>query len=496
MAALIVALVAVAGLLLSTNSDSFLLRKGKIQGMKSIAAYFPFGFSETVDPRKISTVGEQVLAEHIFAFHSTQGRRNGFSAVISDINFDYSKNTIHITPRQNPIKSNGIEMTPKEICEGIIESFSGTHHAEYNSLVRTIECSGSTTIVKLEKIPVNMQALFSLPDFSVFDKSEVPISSINNSPTTGPYSIKTFSSSKVELSRNFFYPKNLISNEIDEVSLNYYPPAEVADFIKNADPEKQHLIYFFGSSLVQSSLDSLSTRGYRIEEFPSEWLGHIGFQPALGERDRKLIGSAIDTIRMQIESSSPLGQPAYSVPPSDRPYGIKKAAYYQATKTLLDINSGEKLSRPVVLGVMEFLHQLPFFKTTTSGLKEIFGKDIEIRVFKKAEYDQLFAAPVDMYLSLQGISAADPAHHLTFFLKNDPVFAEAITHDDISNLATSENAETFTEKALLLEMKLLEKRVIIPIVHFPGVVVSNPRLERDDGLAGSWGIRTWTYRIR
>jgi hypothetical protein len=41
-----------------------------------IRAFFPFSFREKVDPRNIFSVGEQVMAEHLFSFHaksSTQG---------------------------------------------------------------------------------------------------------------------------------------------------------------------------------------------------------------------------------------------------------------------------------------------------------------------------------------------------------------------------------------------------------------------------------------
>lgn len=54
----------------------------KHRDIKVIRTYFPFIFSEKIDPRAIHSVGEQVQAEHLFAFHSRTDLKSGFRAIL------------------------------------------------------------------------------------------------------------------------------------------------------------------------------------------------------------------------------------------------------------------------------------------------------------------------------------------------------------------------------------------------------------------------------
>ena len=62
-------------------------------------------------------------------------------------------------------------------------------------------------------MPYNLKQLLNYPDFLIEDK-------LGN---TGPYYLKSSSPTKVELSRNTYYPEHLVANNIEEVVFKSYP---------------------------------------------------------------------------------------------------------------------------------------------------------------------------------------------------------------------------------------------------------------------------------
>lgn len=64
---------------------------GRIVKPKVLYVYTPFEFSQDIEPRRIITVGDQVLSEHIFAAHFIRNPVRGLIDVFSNVEIDREK---------------------------------------------------------------------------------------------------------------------------------------------------------------------------------------------------------------------------------------------------------------------------------------------------------------------------------------------------------------------------------------------------------------------
>ena len=102
--------------------------------LDTINFYYPYRAVLPMDPRQLFSVGDQVLSEHIFPFHSRESMKEGFMPVFSDVKFDYTENTVTVRPLY-PLKiSDGTTLSIKEICSAFVSSLRGTQHAPFRSI--------------------------------------------------------------------------------------------------------------------------------------------------------------------------------------------------------------------------------------------------------------------------------------------------------------------------------------------------------------------------
>lgn len=458
---------------------------------KTIDVALPFSFSSQLDPRAILSVGDQVLAEHIFAFHSRESIKSGFSSVLSNVQFEWKKHKISITPVEPIIRSDGKRLIASDVCKSVKSSFANTRHAPFHSLLKSISCADTTITVQLQAIPANMPYLFTLPDFSIFEPDELPISASKLTPTAGPYQLIAFNTRQAMLQRNPNYPSALRANNIEYVNLHWYNTQEIDNHLMHASPEKNHLIYAYGYSATDNAINHAISKGYRVEEFPSEWLVYVGFSSAISLQDRRCIGAAVDQVRKDLVSRSLRAQTAYSIAPSDRPFGLSHSQY-EKTVGSLQKTCSSTLTKSYTLGTFSTMVDLPIFRDLIAFLRNRFP-DL---AFKTANGVELYDGSVDIFLSPLGISPADPLGHLAFLQDTNPLVGQCIEKGDIIEAAKEPDIIGFNKRIRALETILAKQRALIPIGHFPGLVVQAPRFIRDDNLAWGWGIQTWTYHIK
>jgi hypothetical protein len=157
----------------------------------TINMYFPFTFKLPLDPREIYSVGDQVLGEHVYAFHHQESMKDGIVPVISNINFDYIANKITITPRYKVYSSNKQELTLKDMCSSFEKSFQGTLHVPYKKLLKSISCGKNNIEIFFSSIPANMPFIFTLPDLSIYNVNQLPMTVSNREYATGPYYVES-----------------------------------------------------------------------------------------------------------------------------------------------------------------------------------------------------------------------------------------------------------------------------------------------------------------
>jgi len=183
---------------LASSLFFILLKKKNSTDVKQINIYYPFSMSPEIDPRAIYSVADQVVCEHVYAFHGYESFKLGFSPLASDTTIDREAKKIIIRPRYKMKRSDGTEFTINDICSSLKASFAGTIHAPVASLVTNVLCGSEQIEISLKSIPVNIQHLFTLPDFSLFDPSLLPISKTKLSSTTGAYHIRCFPKYAIE----------------------------------------------------------------------------------------------------------------------------------------------------------------------------------------------------------------------------------------------------------------------------------------------------------
>ena len=252
---------------------------------------------------------------------------------------------------------------------------------------------------------------------------------------------------------------------------------------------RSELIFFYGHALRAADLAALDAHGYTWEQFPAEWLVHVGFGSGVPLEDRKAIADVIDDHREDFLKYAPLGEAAFSIPPANHPFSLTRREYEKMRGT-----GSRSLSRPLTISTLASWAKLPLFARIVDRLrKEIPGLDVEL--LGPQDVGRLFSDSTSIRLSPLGISPADPLNHLAFLATMSGVFAETVPLDEIARIAVLNNTSQFNRAVKSIEQRIVDERRIIPIAHFPGVVASAPGLTRDESIAYTWGIQAWAYRL-
>lgn len=455
----------------------------------SITVHLPFVFSKEIDPRDIVTVGDQVACEHLFAFHSRESIHEGFGSVVSNVQFDRAKNSVTILPKYPVVASDGTRFDLVRQCKALRMSLNGTSHAPIGPLVKQVVCDDHTIQVQFSKIPINFSYLFTLADFSIYDPNTLPFSQNRRPVTTGPYRLESMSESEVQLTRNGAYPSDLTANSIKRVTLKSYPAQGTNELIRFADPTTTQLVYLYGYALNQADISALKEKGYRIRQMPSEWLLYWGINEKVSKSDRERLFTFFDSLRERLLKEAPLGQAAFSLSPSDRPFGIKEEVYRRFNSKPNDLKAVH-LSRKIVLYTLDEWAGLPIFAEAIRQIQSL-SNQIDVKYVSRKDAHRLWSGEFDVILSPLGISPGDPINNFAF--KRE--FSKIATKDVIVELSAMSDPEAFNRRLIEIEKEVLAQRLWAPIGHFPGVVIEAPGYERDEKIAWSWGIQAWTYRV-
>ncbi|HXH74011.1 MAG TPA: hypothetical protein VNJ08_03550 [Bacteriovoracaceae bacterium] len=455
--------------------------------MKTLNVYVPFVFSEKIDPRAVYTVGDQLVSEHIFAFHNSVSAKKAVQPLFSNIIIDKINNLLTIDFLREIFNSDGHLLDINEICSSIKSSFAGTQHTNYKSLVESIDCQNRKIKIKFSTIPINLEYWLRSTDFAIFDTKKLPLSKSSLQPTTGPYTLTYMDSLKVELTANKFFPKEFVSNEVEKVILKSYPASDIDSIFKKEDVD---LAYLYGYSIRPELINELKGKNFKIQVFPNEWLMYLGFQKSVDLESRNLIASKIDTLRNSFKNKIVYGSTAYSTIPSDRAYGLTEAEY---EKLKTPVKSGN-LKNKLTISTLDEWAQIPLFSYILEELKK--ELNIELKLVSRKDMNKIYSQDeADFYLSPMGVSAADPLGNYSFFFMYDELFKKVLSEELLVSLYKEKDFHKFSLRIKDIEIQLLQERVIVPIGHFPGIVIESQKVIRDESKSWDWGIQAWTYKI-
>ncbi|MGE3611030.1 MAG: hypothetical protein AB7I27_15675 [Bacteriovoracaceae bacterium] len=459
--------------------------------MEALEVYVPFVFSNSVDPRAVFTVGDQLLSEHLFAFHFSATMNNSKNSLFSQIKIDRENGLVTFELKRKVFTSDGTELTPEKIFNSIKSSFSNTQHTKYSQLVESITRDANVINVKFRSIPINLEYWLRSIDFAIVDIDKLPINGSQLYTTTGPYSIVSLSSSQVELKRNKYFPSDFVSNMVESVIFKSYASRELKHLFSNV--ENFNLAYLYGYAVNQELIDSIKDKNLKIQIFPNEWMVYLGFQKNLSYDERSIIFNKIDSIKNKLINKLFYGTVSYSTVPSDRAYGLSQKEY-EANKPVLE-SKASTISRKLILATLDEWADIPIFSYTISELEKEFS--LEIKKFNRSEMFKIYHSDyADFYISPMGISPADPLGNYSFLYNNNALFSENISDESITELYKENEFKDFSKKVKDIELRILKKSILIPLGHFPGIIVESPALIRDESKSWDWGIQAWTYKIK
>jgi hypothetical protein len=459
-----------------------------------IRIYHPYRALFPLNPKKVESVGDQVISEHIFGYHSKESMRDDRSDVLSHLEFSTEESRVIISPKVPIKRSDGTHYALEDMCMAIKSGLREGHHAPYRALLKSVTCLQERVEITFEKIPVNLPFLFTLPDLSLFDENTLPIRDQPRFPaTTGPYSLEAITENETRLKINPHYPRSLRANEISTVAYRTYQGSTVVQFVEKLDPKEDHLIYFVGDLLTSALADKLKSKGYRLQIFPSEWLLYFQFTQVPSENLRKRLGRMFDLLRERLVSHLDFAQAAYSIAPMDRPFGLKKDEYTNAIKTETP-HIGERDDYPLRIGLLANTERNPNIQMILGEIRKFFP-NIQIRFLRYEEWEKA-EKELDVLINALGISQFDPLNHISYLMHQDPLIRETVTDNDVAELASTHKRDDFISKVKDLESTLARERRIFPLAHFPGIVAEAPGFDRDEELSWNWGTQAWTYRVR
>jgi hypothetical protein len=460
-----------------------------------INAYFPFVFGEKLDPRNIFTVGEQVLSEHVFGFNARTDVRNGFDGVLSEVTFSSESPTVTVKLKQSVKHPDGSLFPFQSFCNGIDTSLKGTRHAPYAAILDSIDCKpdDNSLAIHFKQMPSNIRFLFTLPDFCISEPTKMPMDGLNSAMTaTGPYYATDITPDGAKLRINKYYPTSLRANNIETVDLKKYAAGGTSEFIANLNPDLHHAAYFFGYSLNPTDLDKIKAKGYKLEMFPTEWVVYLITNPNLDQKIKDTVRSIVDTYRTANLKSDSLGDPAYSIAPTDRSFALKAEDYSELFS--LKTESEDVITQSLTIATLAVWVEIPFFKKMLEYLKKRVP-GLKVEVLPSKDIMELFSNKYDFVLSPLGISQSDPLTHLSFLESTLNGFNKIISKDQIAKIAVLSDSNAFDTAVKNIERAIVKSGLIIPIAHFPGVVAYRSDFIKNDNFTFGWGIQTWAFQV-
>lgn len=497
-----VALLLLAGgisfvLLFGVNRMYDFLNEGSQKQLRYLRIFVPFAFNHPIDPRRIRTVGDQVICEHVFGFHAHLTTvESGFQDLLSEIRFFPERSEVTLRPRYELRRADGTIYAFENFCRSLKESLRGTQHAPYGDILKEIICdqSGHLVRAKFERIPINLRFLFTLPDFALSDPTDLPLTENTRLRTTGPYFVEQIKSGSVLLRRNPYYPRELISNTIESVEVNNYPASAARDMLSGATPSSHHAIYIAGHSILSSDLEMLRVKGYKTNISPTEWVIHLSLKNSIPMNVRKEVSEFVEQFQKSEVFKSYLASLAYSISPLDRGYSISESEVKLLKNELFREQPEEDDLRKKRNLKLRFVSSLrlsgsPFVKGFISHFKERFPEfEIATDPSGKPPYEG------DVVLYSLGISPADPLNHFAYLANMLPGFQDVVSLKEIAEAAMIVDPEEFYKKVKGFEFRALRSGLVLPIAHFPGVVALRSDLSINDAQSFGWGIQAWSLK--
>lgn len=466
----------------------FLSTQDEKLSMDKLNVYVPFIFSNEFDPRRTFTVGDQMVSEHIFAYHFSASLDKVVLPLFSNVSIDNKSNTITFNLTKEISDYAGKKFDPQEICGSLKSSLSGTQHTNYSSFIESINCTENQIQIKMSTIPVNIEYWLRSTDFAIFRQENLPLNNSSTEGTTGPYFIEKFDTKNVHLKRNIFFPKEFVSNNIDNVFLINYSLDDISQNLKKTP--YNDIWYLYGYAVNDKHIQLFKDKKYKAQIFPNEWLLYFGFQDTLSLDERVFISATIDKWRAEIKPQITYGQLAYSTVPKDRAYGLNEQEYTQSVPR----SKINKLRTTIKVATLDEWATTPIFQFLISKLRN--DLDIELKIFSRDKLRNIFSKDeADMYFGPVGISLADPIGNYSFLQSFNDLFQKHISTEDISSLYSEKSFEIFSQKVKKIELEILKNRMLLPLGHFPGIIMESPLLMRDEEKSWDWGIQAWTYKV-
>ena len=455
-------------------------REAKVKS--KIVAHFPFTFGTSVDPTNIFTVGQQVIAEHTFAFLARRSINRGFDGSAASVQIDSTNNFFRAQLMTSVKSADGKTFDKKDLCSTLKTTVLGTTHAPYKSLLKEIVCDDTGVSVFYKTLPTNIRYLLTLPDFCLYRANEIPLNGANMKSATGPYYPEMISNERVVLKRNKHFPKELVANDIEEAELVAYSASEASLLIEKLDFETDSAAYFFGYSINDSDIERLKNKNFEIEISPQEWLMYFKVSDTVPQNVKSALNSLTEKIRAVV-SEATLGEPTETL------------AQYGNAQLSSSLPSDLKALEGVTLFTMSNWSSTPAFRKILDVVRDL-APGFKIVTLPREKMSDLYSNKVPIGLNVLGLSPVDKLSHLSFLATSLEGFSSIISVDEIAAASAITDEVQLNEKLRQFDHRLQASKLILPVAHFPGVIAVSKQWKVNRDLAFDWGIQLWSIQSR
>ncbi|MFK8139413.1 MAG: hypothetical protein AB8E15_13720 [Bdellovibrionales bacterium] len=450
------------------------------EGQREIEVFIPFTFLEPLDPSNINTVGNQLLAEHLFASITEVGSLGQQVGSFATTKIDSKNKTLTIFFNQEIKGSSGKPISIEEIKLQIESKIKNSQHLKFEGIFASIRHIEKSIEIKFKEFPSNILSFLRLPEMLVLDPAYTPINfgTHENLSFTGPFSLTEFNSKKAVLKKNIFFPKELRANLVEKITINVYENEQVSDIIESVVKGRSRAAYLYSIALEDKDFKKLESRKISKIVNTSDWL-------VLSFMGEKLAKKIKEKIRKTL-TDSPV--PKVGSKTTSSVIGVDHSTI--SVKQSMDEGIvHEYLEVAILRDWMSF----PYFKKLVEGLKKNFN--VKIIVIEKKNIMSLYSGEYDLSLAILGMSKSDHIAHFNFLKSVNSKVAEVFSDNLINKIATEFDLKKRKEATKLAEQLLLDKFVILPLATFPGINIFSTNMIPDQNLYGSWGVRTWQLEI-
>ncbi len=480
---------------------SSLLMSMTVQGFAARnSIYFPYTFSESINPYRIVWSGDWAAARHTWLpLLDLDGTGKAYPLIAESWTSapDGKSWTFHI--RKNLKWSDGTPLTTTEIVESLERSRKGTSHSNLSKSILNIKTEKESVIFNLKRPVPQILIFLSYVDWAIVPSSAVAI--IKGDPViksyhpySGPYGISKVDSKYVTLTPNPY------SSQKDKLTLPEYNLKIFRDCSELISKEVQILsARLYTDQATPKCLDFFKSKKYSIIRSSPTWIHNFTFT-TIGEkhfsiRERQWL---LTRLANHIASEKPqIGTGLATGPLANNFFGhLEHTEYLELIQQMSrDIKESDRPKTKMRIYVRSDWAKWTSYKWIVDLMKRL-ETPLEETILNETEYNALIKSKqiqkkADLMFSPIGVGDPDPdgAWRFTNSLNLD----NRVSEQKLDEACIELNEKARSEKYKNLARDILKRGLFIPLFVDSDYIFIHPDYDVDQTI--SFGTGMFLYEL-